>query len=296
MAQIYLRLKALYEKEGGAFADPIPSCTGPTRIQAIRTAAEIAKEINGYVVENVADPNDPSRTVLEKGKQVAGFAVLREDGKTACGCWIYSGCFNEAGNNMARRDNRDPDDTGVFPNWTWSWPANRRVLYNRASADINGEPWDPSRKLLWWDGAKWTGYDVPDIAPDSKPGVVSPFIMNPEGTARLFTRALMRDGPFPAHYEPFESPVSNVSAPRVRGNPASRVFSSDMEEFGDAKEFPYAATSYRLTEQFHFWTKHAPDQRFAAAGVLRRDQRSNSRRRRASSWAAGCACGPSVDR
>jgi formate dehydrogenase major subunit len=257
MAQIYLRLKALYEKEGGAFADPLTKLHWPYKDTGHPEAAEIAKEINGYVVENVADANDPSRTVLEKGKQVASFAVLREDGKTACGCWIYSGCFNEAGNNMARRDNRDPDDTGIFPNWTWSWPLNRRVLYNRASADINGEPWDPSRKLLWWDGAKWTGYDVPDIAPDSKPGVVSPFIMNPEGTARLFTRALMRDGPFPAHYEPFESPVSNVLAPRVRGNPASRVFSSDMEEFGDANEFPYAATSYRLTEQFHFWTKHA---------------------------------------
>src|SRR5262245_19672347 len=257
MGQIYLRLKALYENEGGAFADPLTKLHWPYKDAGRPEAAEIAKEINGYVVDDVTDPNDPSKIVLEKGKQLVSFAVLRDDGKTACGCWIYSGCFNEAGNNMARRDNRDPDNTGVFLNWTWSWPLNRRVLYNRASADINGQPWDPSRKLLWWDGGKWTGYDVPDIAPDSKPGVVSPFIMNPEGTARLFTRALMRDGPFPAHYEPFESPVANVLAPRVRGNPASRVFRSDMEEFGDAKEFPYAATSYRLTEHFHFWTKHA---------------------------------------
>jgi formate dehydrogenase major subunit len=81
--------------------------------------------------------------------------------------------------------------------------------------------------------------------------------MNPEGTARLFTRRLMRDGPFPAHYEPFESPVANVLAPKIRGNPVARVFRGDMEQFGDAKEFPYAATSYRLTEHFHFWTKHA---------------------------------------
>ena len=107
-----------------------------------------------------------------------------------------------------------------------------------------------------WDGAKWTGYDVPDIAPTAKPDVVGPFIMNPEGAARLFTRGMMRDGPFPAHYEPFESPIANPIAPKIRGNPVARVFKDDLEQFGDAKEFPYAATSYRLTEHFHFWTKH----------------------------------------
>jgi formate dehydrogenase major subunit len=81
--------------------------------------------------------------------------------------------------------------------------------------------------------------------------------MNPEGTARLFTRGMMRDGPFPAHYEPFESPVANVLAPNIRGNPAARVFAEDMKQFGEAGEFPYAATSYRLTEHFHYWTKHS---------------------------------------
>jgi formate dehydrogenase major subunit len=97
---------------------------------------------------------------------------------------------------------------------------------------------------------------VPDILPTAKPDVVGPFIMNPEGTARLFVRGMMRDGPFPVHYEPFESPIANVIAPKIRGNPVARVFKGDMEQFGDAKEFPYAATSYRLTEHFHFWTKH----------------------------------------
>ena len=98
---------------------------------------------------------------------------------------------------------------------------------------------------------------MPDIAPSAKPQDVGPFIMNPEGSARLFTRGMMRDGPFPAHYEPFESPVVNIVAPKVRGNPAARVFKNDMEQFGTAAEFPYAATSYRLTEHFHYWTKHA---------------------------------------
>jgi formate dehydrogenase major subunit len=257
MAQIYLRLKALYQKEGGAYSDPLTQLVWPYKDPGAPKPDEIAKEINGYVLADVPDPNDATKTILQKGKQVASFAFLRDDGTTACGCWIYSGCFNEAGNNMARRDNKDPDDTGAFPTWSWSWPVNRRILYNRASADITGQPWDPSRKLLWWDGAKWTGYDVPDILPTAKPDVVGPFIMNVEGTARLFTRALMRDGPFPAHYEPFESPIANPLAPKVRGNPVARVFKGDMEQFGDAKEFPYAATSYRLTEHFHFWTKHA---------------------------------------
>ena len=97
---------------------------------------------------------------------------------------------------------------------------------------------------------------MPDIAPTAKPDQVGPFIMNPEGTARLWVRGMMKDGPFPTHYEPFESPVVNLVAPKIRGNPASRVFKDDMEAFGTSDEFPYAATSYRLTEHFHFWTKH----------------------------------------
>jgi formate dehydrogenase major subunit len=159
---------------------------------------------------------------------------------------------------MARRDNTDPDDTGAYSKWAFSWPANRRILYNRASCDINGKSWDPSRKLIEWDGSKWAGYDVPDIPPAAKPQEVGPFIMNPEGVSRLFVRGLMRDGPFPVHYEPVESPVVNVVAPKVRGNPVARVFKDDMEQFAEpaSKEFPYAATSYRLTEHFHYWTKH----------------------------------------
>ncbi|EJW09759.1 Formate dehydrogenase O alpha subunit [Rhodovulum sp. PH10] len=256
MAQLHLRLKRLYREEGGPVPEPILNLDWRYKNPDEPTSEELAKELNGWVVSDVVDPADPTKVTLAKGKQVASFAALRDDGSTACGCWIYSGCFTEAGNQMARRDTSDPDDTGTFPKWSWSWPVNRRILYNRASADLSGKPWDESRKLLWWDGAKWTGYDVPDIAPTAKPGVVMPFIMNPEGTARLFTRGMMRDGPFPAHYEPFESPVANVIAPRVRGNPAARVFKADMAQFGDSAEFPYAATSYRLTEHFHFWTKH----------------------------------------
>ncbi|MET3663206.1 formate dehydrogenase major subunit [Aquamicrobium ahrensii] len=256
MAQLWLKLKKLYEEEGGPFPDAMFNLHWPYEDPGNPHPAELAKEMNGYAITDLVDPNDPTKVTLEAGKQVPGFAALRDDGSTASGCWIYSGCFTEAGNMMARRDNNDPDDTGAYSNWAFSWPANRRILYNRASADLDGKAWDPTRKLIEWDGEKWSGYDVPDIPPTSNPRDVGPFIMNPEGQSRLFCRGMMRDGPFPAHYEPFESPVVNVVAPAVRGNPVARVFASDTETFGDAEEFPYAATSYRLTEHFHYWTKH----------------------------------------
>jgi formate dehydrogenase major subunit len=256
MGNIFLRLRALYEKEGGAVPEPILNLDWRYQEPTEPSPEELSKELNGYATDDIADVNDPSKIAIAKGKLLVNFSVLRDDGKTSCGCWVYSGCFNEAGNNMARRDNADPDNVSLFPNWAWAWPLNRRIIYNRASADVEGNSWDPSRKLLWWDGDKWTGYDVPDIAPNAKPDVVGPFIMNQEGTARLFARGLLRDGPFPSHYEPFESPVVNLVAPKIRGNPVARVFEYDWKQFGDAKEFPYAATSYRLTEHFHFWTKH----------------------------------------
>ncbi|OHV90607.1 formate dehydrogenase-N subunit alpha [Mesorhizobium sp. ORS 3428] len=258
MAQLYLRLKELYTKEGGAFPDPIVKLSWPYADPGDPKAEELAQEINGRALARVTDPADPTKVLAEPGKLLPAFAALRDDGSTACGCWIYSGCFNENGNNMARRDTTDPDDAGFYSKWAFSWPANRRILYNRASADLTGKPWDPSRKVIAWDGQKWSGYDVPDITPTAKPDQVGPFIMNPEGVSRFFARGMMRDGPFPTHYEPFESPIVNPVAPKVRGNPAARVFDGDMAQFAEAasKEFPYAATSYRLTEHFHFWTKH----------------------------------------
>ncbi len=258
MSQIHLRLKELYRKEGGAFPDPILNLNWSYKDPHEPSPAELAKEMNGSALTDVFDPNDPTKKVLEAGKQLAGFAALRDDGTTACGNWIYSGSFTEAGNMMARRDNSDPDDTGAYPKWTWAWPANRRILYNRASCDIDGKPWDPTRKLIEWDGSKWAGYDVPDIAPTAKPQDVGPFIMNPEGVSRLFARGMMREGPFPVHYEPFESPVANVIAPKIKGNPVARVFKDDLAQFAEtaSPEFPYPATSYRLTEHFHYWTKN----------------------------------------
>jgi formate dehydrogenase major subunit len=156
----------------------------------------------------------------------------------------------------ARRDNADPSKLGVHPAWGYAWPANRRVLYNRASADPAGKPWSEAKKYMFWDGAKWAGPDVPDFPPASAPDKgAGPFIMNAEGVSRLWVRKLMADGPFPEHYEPFESPVANALHPKTSSNPAARVFKGDMEVFGKAKEFPYVATTYRLVEHFHWWTK-----------------------------------------
>jgi formate dehydrogenase major subunit len=257
MAGLYLRLRDLYKKEGGAFPDPIVNLHWPYLRPEAPTPEEIAKEINGYAVEDVVDPKDPTKKILAKGQQLDLFIQLRDDGKTACGCWIYSGSFTDKGNMMARRDTSDPSGLGLVPNWAWSWPANRRILYNRASCDADGKPWDPKRMLIRWTGSAWGGFDVPDFPPPSKPELgMGPFIMLPEGAARLFTRSFLRDGPFPEHYEPFESPVANPLHPKVGPNPAARVFKADLEVFGKPSDFPYVATTYRVTELFHFWSKH----------------------------------------
>jgi formate dehydrogenase major subunit len=256
MAKLYLAIKGLYAKDGGALPDPILNLFWPYAVSDDPTTDEIAKEINGSALEDLPDPTDPLKPpILKAGQQLDGFGQLRDDGKTAAGCWIYTGCYTEKGNQMARRDNSDPTNSGLAPNWAWSWPANRRIMYNRASCDAEGKPYNPKHKLVAWNGTRWTGVDVPDT-PVTTPPTAGPFIMNPEGVARLFTRGMMRDGPFPEHYEPFEAPVENVLHPKVGPNPVARVFKADMEVFGKPDDFPIVATSYRLTEHFHFWTKH----------------------------------------
>ena len=260
MALLFLRLRELYRKEGGAFPDPILNVDWPYSNPRDPSASELAREMNGKALADLADPKDKTKIIRKAGEQLDGFAQLRDDGSTACGCWLYSGSWTQAGNMMARRDNSDPFGNGQTLNWAWSWPANRRIQYNRASCDPEGKPWNPKRKQIWWNGKAWTGSDVPDYKIDAAPGEgMGPFIMNPEGVARFFAVDKMADGPFPEHYEPLESPVGvNLlnTNPLALSNPAVRVFAGDREAFGKMDKFPYAATTYRLTEHFHFWTKH----------------------------------------
>jgi formate dehydrogenase major subunit len=258
IAELFTRIRALYQKEGGAFPDAILNLSWEYKVPTKPAAEELAREFNGRALADVPDPKDKTKTLAKEGEQLATFGHLQDDGTTACGNWLFCGSFTQAGNMMARRDTADPSGLGVYPGWGFSWPANRRVLYNRASCDPSGKPWDAKRKLVWWTGTKWAGNDVPDMRPDAKPEEgVSPFIMNPEGVGRLFGTDRMADGPFPEHYEPFESPAKNALHPKIGPNPAARIFPRDRDMLGGAGEFPYAATTYRLTEHFHFWTKHA---------------------------------------
>jgi len=264
MAGIFLKLREMYQKDGGAFPEPILKLTWKHRQPEDPSPEELAREFSGSALKDLADPKDATKVLLKAGQQLNGFAELRDDGSTACGCWIFSGCWSEKGNLMARRDNSDPFGIGQTLNWAFAWPANRRILYNRASCDLTGKPFDPKRKLIAWNGATgtWSGSDIPDFNAASPPeNGLGPFIMNPEGVARFFAVDKMAEGPFPEHYEPFESPLAvNLLHPKndkARANPAARVFKGDWDTFGSADQFPHVCTTYRLTEHFHFWTKHA---------------------------------------
>lgn len=261
MAMLFTRLRESYRAEGGKFPDPIVNLAWPYSNPENPTAEELAKEYNGRALTDLTDPKDPTKVLRKAGQQVAGFAELRDDGSTLSGCWIFAGAWTPEGNMMARRDNSDPTGIGQTLNWAWAWPANRRILYNRASCDLKGQPFNPRRRLVAWDGQKWGGADTPDYKLDEDPaGGMGPFIMNPEGVARFFARKGMAEGPFPEHYEPFETPLGynplHPKEPRATSNPAARVFPGDLEQMGKVEQFPYVATTYRLTEHFHYWTKN----------------------------------------
>jgi formate dehydrogenase major subunit len=261
LAQIYLRVRSLYQKEGGKFPDPILHTTWSYTEPQHPSLSEVAKEINGKALADLKD--DKTQQVIKTGQQLPGFAWLKDDGTTACGNWIYSGCFTEAGNQLARRGTDDPSGLGIYQNWAWSWPANRRILYNRASCDLDGKPWDASRRQVWWnEGAqKWVGNDIPDFKPDSHPkDHMGPFIMNPEGVGRLFVPiGAVIDGPFPEHYEPIESPVKNVLHPEQSNNPVVRKLTTSADKYATPEQgYTVVCTTYRLTEQYHYWTKNNP--------------------------------------
>jgi len=195
---------------------------------------------------------------------LGGFAGLEDDGSTACGCWIYSGCFAGGVNQTARR-RPAAEQSWVAPEWGWAWPANRRILYNRASADPAGKPWSERKAYVWWDAGsgRWAGHDVPDfavdMAPDYRPAEgataqwalsgADPFILQSDGRGWLFAPNGLLDGPLPTHYEPHESPFTNPLYGQ-QCNPVRQTFHRKGNRYNDddAGAYPYVMTTYRLTE------------------------------------------------
>jgi formate dehydrogenase major subunit len=259
VAQIFLKVRELYQKDGGKFPDPIVNLTWPYVNTQHPALGDLAKEMNGKAL---ADLNDPKTQVtIKKGQQLPGFAWLKDDGTTSCGIWIYCGSWTEAGNQLARRGTEDPSGQGIYQNWAWSWPANRRVLYNRASCDPSGKPWDATRKQVWWNESAqlWVGNDVPDFKPDSNPkDHMGPFIMTAEGVGRIFAPlGAFADGPMPEHYEPIESPVENALHPKQSNNPVVKKLKTAADKYATPGDgFNIICTTYRLTEQYHYWTKN----------------------------------------
>jgi formate dehydrogenase major subunit len=254
-AELFDRVKTLYRQQGGKFPDPIMAMTTDWYKDPKKPELdEIAKEINGKD--------------LSTGKQMASFGLLKADGTTTAGNWIYTAMYPDAGNLTKRRKGvqdakaNDPTGMGFFPEWAWSWPLNRRVLYNRASADLEGKPWDPKRAGIQWNGTTWVG-DVPDYPATMNPkdpAAWLPFIMNGEGTGRLFSSA-MGDGPIPEHYEPVEAPIPNPLHPQQSEDPVAFLYdkvAGRPNRFGKVDKYPYVATSYRLTEHEHYVTQHVP--------------------------------------
>ena len=202
------------------------------------------------------------------GTPLGSYTGLKADGSTRCGCWIYAGVYADGVNQAARRT-PGRDQSWVAPEWGWAWPANRRILYNRASADPDGQPWSERTAYVWWDEDKgsWTGHDVPDFEADKRPDYRppegakaqdaiagnEPFIMQADGKAWLHVPAGLTDGPLPTHYEPEESPFDNPLYGQ-RSNPARETYSREHNRYnpppsdGGEDVFPYVFTTYRLTE------------------------------------------------
>ena len=211
IARIFLKVRELYEQEGGTFPEPVRNLNWWYSNPASPSLDEVCKEINGWAIEDVRDP--AGAVVVRAGQQLSRFLDTRADGSTLSGNWLYIGMYTDAGNLTQRRSYADPSGLGRYPEWTFSWPANRRILYNRCSADAQGRPWDPSRVGIAWNGQRWVG-DTPDYTADSAPDAgLGAFIMLPEGVARLFVPGQFVEGPWSEHYEPAESPVANPLHP-----------------------------------------------------------------------------------
>jgi len=254
ITELYYKVRELYEKEGGPLAEAFTKMTwdyGPKKpdgtIRHLDTHM-IAKEINGYFLED----KEIKGKVYKKGTLVPSFAYLQDDGSTSSGNWLYCNSYTEAGNMAARRGKKDRSGIGLYSDWAWCWPVNRRIIYNGASVDPDtGVPWDKEHPVIMWNGGKWVG-DVPDGV--AAPGAGRPpFIMKPQGVGSIFGPGLA-EGPFPEHYEPLECPIEkNLMSPQFV-NPVIKRFDVDGTEM-DLRatcdpRFPFVCSTYRVSEHW----------------------------------------------
>jgi len=262
VVELFEEIRKLYKKPGGAFPDPILKMKWDYVTNKAFDPHLVAKAINGYFLK---DTTIGDKT-YKKGDLVPAFAMLKDDGSTSCGNWIYCQSYNQDGNNMARRDKADDSGIMLYPKWSWAWPVNRRIIYNRASVDPTGKPWNPKKAVVEFVGEvkdgkyttqKWKG-DVPDGPwyplknPDgsSREDGKYPFIMKTDGMAAIYGPGL-KDGPFPEHYEPLECPVEkNPFSPQL-SNPVAAIFTTarDIIKTCDPR-FPFVCTTYRVTEHW----------------------------------------------
>ena len=245
MLELAKEIRALYQQEGGAFPDPVLKLNIEDWDDGHEYSPDkVAKLMNGYFLRDT----EVGGKSFKKGQQVPGFGSLMDDGSTTSGCWVMCGAYTDAGNLMKRRDKtQTPEQAGIglYPNWTWAWPMNRRIIYNRASVDATGKPWNPAKAVVAWKDGNWVG-DVVDGG--GAPGTRHPFIMQTHGFGQLFGPG-REDGPFPEYYEPYESPVRAHPFSGQGRNPT--VIPFEGEEFAvEDPAFPYICSTYRVTEHW----------------------------------------------
>ena len=242
-------IRELYKKEGGVFPDPLLKLNWTDKFDA----SDWAKRINGFFWKDTV----VNGKTYKRGQLVPAFGNLQADGSTSSLNWLYTGSWTEEEGNKSKR--RDPSQTemqakiGIYPNWSWCWPINRRILYNRASVDLQGKPWNPDKAVIEWKDGAWVG-DVPDgpwpPMADEKNGRL-PFIMTTDGAAQLFGPGRL-DGPFPEHYEPAESPVASHPFSSQLTSPCFKFHKSEFDKFAAPADprYPIVLTTYSMTEHW----------------------------------------------
>jgi formate dehydrogenase major subunit len=248
-------LRDLYAKEGGKHAEPILSLgIDWWKDHGEYNAHKVAKLINGYFLKDV----EIKGKTYKKGELVPSFAFLQADGSTSSANWLYCNSYTEKGNMAARRDTTQTDmqaNIGLFPKWSWCWPVNRRIIYNRASVDLQGNPWAPKKAVIKWTGDGWAG-DVPDGG--WAPGTKYPFIMRKFGHGQIFGPG-RADGPFPEHYEPLECPVEENPFNGRLTSPTALAWAAEKKALCDPR-YPFVCSTYRVTEHWQtgVMTRHTP--------------------------------------